>query len=139
MWKELREALPYWNRSQLSSSVDDELDEFVEFDEFDELEEDLEVDVDLGVDDDDSERGASADAADVAVAADVAMRARAVSCVPSALPVLASFASSAERALSSDRSRCDNGRSVAAPLESTAVALALAVVDDLGGVAAAED
>src|SRR5688572_17673523 len=118
-WKMFCEELPDWYRSQLSSSsVDDDEDD--EFDEFDE---------------DEDERGArdeSADAAAVAVAADDAMRARAVSCVPS-------FASRAERALSSDSSRRDSGRSVAASLDFAAVALAVAVADDCGEVAGAED
>src|SRR5688572_6019994 len=108
------EVLPYWYRSQLSSSVDDEVDELDE------------------VDEDDPERGALAEAAAVAVAADDATRARAVSCVPG-------FASSAERALSSDSSRCDSGRSVAASLDFAAVALAVAVADERGEVADAED
>ena len=106
-------------------------------DEFDEFEVDV-VDEDLLVDEDDAERDESADTAAVAVAADLAMRARAVSCVPSAAPVLARFASSAERALSSDWSRCDSGRSFT-PSSEFDVALALAVADLRGRVSEADD
>ena len=114
MWKDVCDELPYWNRSQLSSSCDDEEDD----------EED---------DEDDAERDAAADAdADELVADDV-IRARAVSSVPRAAFVLPSFAPSVERALSSDSSRGESGRSIAAELESAVDALARAVAEGVAG------
>ena len=101
MWNELCDELPYWNRSQLSSSCDVDVDE-----------------------DDEDEKFADAEPVDVTAAADEAMRARIVSLVPSVVPV-------AERALSSDSSRAARARSVAraAPV-SVADAVECAVADD---------
>ena len=88
------------------------------------------------IDDEDVvERGPSTDAAAVAVAADVEMRARAVSCVPRAAPVVSTCASAAACALSSDWSRCDSGRSFT-PSSEFDVVLALDVADLRGGVEA---
>ena len=96
--------MPYWNRSQLSSSCDEADEE----------------------DDDD----ADADPVEPAAAADDTTRARVVTVVPSLAP-------SADRALSSDSSRCESGASVAraalslvAGVVASAVAADDAVADD---------